>query len=229
MDIDVLVKEVYKRVQEKLAGLQPKLLLLTGENSCPPIASCQELADSYQLVSIPAAESACDLDGYEAVVACGLSNDFLGRIANGILSDGYTKSFGEALLSGKPIYLPEEEIELFKYKGVHTPYYNRLLANLRILEESGVKIIPAKKLAAVLCKGNETQPECAGKEVSEADSPGREIQICKRVITEKDIMAAHNEKANIIIVGERAIFTDLAKEYAGKQKISVIRRNISPA
>jgi len=61
-------------------------------------------------------------------------------------------------------------------------------------------------------------------EVENPDLVQREISISKHIITEKDIAAAHREKAGIIKVEPRAILTDLAREYADKQKIMILKR-----
>lgn len=48
-------------------------------------------------------------------------------------------------------------------------------------------------------------------------------KLSKRVITERDIRDAWEENVTCIVAQERAIVTDLAKEYAGKKSIRLIR------
>ncbi|MDD3279650.1 MAG: hypothetical protein PHG16_12350 [Lachnospiraceae bacterium] len=65
--------------------------------------------------------------------------------------------------------------------------------------------------------------------VSEPDKPvaPKEITITKHVITEKNIIDAHQGKADIIRVDAKAILTDLAREYAAKQRITILRSDSS--
>ena len=54
-------------------------------------------------------------------------------------------------------------------------------------------------------------PEKPGQE-------GREFVISKKVITERDLIAAKEQKVCCVVVDQKAILTDLAREYAGKTK-----------
>jgi len=55
----------------------------------------------------------------------------------------------------------------------------------------------------------------------------KEYTISKHVITEKNVIDAHAERAQKIVVDSKAILTDLAKEYAHKRNIAIERRDIS--
>ena len=58
------------------------------------------------------------------------------------------------------------------------------------------------------------------------EKPGRkegEFVISKKVITERDLIAAKEQKVCCVVVDQKAILTDLAREYAGKQKITIQR------
>lgn len=60
-------------------------------------------------------------------------------------------------------------------------------------------------------------------------NPEIEIVLEKRIITEKDIREVRSKGAVVVAVNQKAILTDLAKEYAHKQGIEISRRNLSPA
>lgn len=55
----------------------------------------------------------------------------------------------------------------------------------------------------------------------------KEITITKHIITEKNIIDAHQEKAAVVHVDAKAILTDLAREYAAKQRITILRGDSS--
>lgn len=75
----------------------------------------------------------------EGVIAFTLTNEALGKIANGIFDTDYTRRFGTALLLGKRIFIAEEEVELYRYKDTAPAgYYSRLEENLKFLQQNGV-------------------------------------------------------------------------------------------
>lgn len=246
MDIDALVSEICKRVQERVDAYEaqedkcsssqaddmPKLLILTGAHGtiCHEALECPKLAEYYKAECALLKEYDCDLAKYEAVIAYTMTNEALGKIANGIFDSGYTRLFGEALLSGKKIFLPEEEIELFKYRDkAPALYYRRLEENLKLLQQSGVVIASNNEIQSLILTGQPAAAkEAANCCVAPAEAaPGKEIVISKRVITEKDVTAAHGEKATAIVVGPKAILTDLAREYANKRRITILRQDSS--
>lgn len=244
MDIDALVSEICRRVQERMESYEtqeincgnsqcqekPKLLILNSAHgtSCHELLESPRLTEYYDTDCALLKEYDCDMTCYEVVIAYDLSNESLGKIANGIFDNGYTHLFGKALLSGKKIFLPEEEVELYQYRKKSPKlYYQRLSANLKLLQDSGVVIAPNWEIQNLILTGRppdgESEANCSGG-LENRDVVQREMCISKHIITEKDIAAARGEKAEIIKVEPRAILTDLAKEYADKQKIMILRR-----
>lgn len=253
--LDILVNEICKRVQERLDALdmqggriseasdKPKLLILTQEHGtiCHEALECPKLAEYYQTECALLKEYACDMQDYEAVIAYNLTNEALGKIANGIFDNGYTRLFGTALLTGKKIFIPEEEVELFRYRN-QAPilYYRRLEENLKLLRGSGVVIAANKDLQSLILTGQPGEsssertvvaekpaaaPEKPVVSEEQPEAEQKEICISKKVITEKDITAAHGEKALVVVVQPKAILTDLAKEYAKKHRMTIVRRD----
>jgi len=51
----------------------------------------------------------------------------------------------------------------------------------------------------------------------------KEKQITKRVVTERDMRTANDEGINCVILGEKTIITDVAKDYATRYKIEITR------
>lgn len=239
MDIDALVTEICKRVQEKLeAGTEepasvegtplPKLLVLTDSHGeeCHKTLECRKLAEYYQTECALLQDYNCRIEEYEAVVAYTLTNESLGKIAWGIYDNGYTRLFGRALLAGKKIFVPREEVELYQYREkAPGAYYQKIEQNLKLLLDSGVVIAPREKLADLLLTGEE--PAAPSAPACEPVAEEKEYTLYKKVITEKDVTAADREKATAVVVPERAILTDLAREYARKRNMEIIRRDIS--
>lgn len=101
MDIDALVAEICRRVQEKLddcgevsASVEgtplPKLLVLTDAHGeeCHKTLECRKLAEYYQTECALLKEYDCRIEEYEAVVAYTLTNEALGKIAWGSWTQG---------------------------------------------------------------------------------------------------------------------------------------------
>lgn len=52
----------------------------------------------------------------------------------------------------------------------------------------------------------------------------KEKMITKRVLTEKDVIAARNEGATRVVAGENTIITDLARDYAADHRVEIVRQ-----
>lgn len=245
MDIDALVNEICKRVQEKISEAEtvnpekndrekPCLLVLNTvrDSKCRAVVESPPLSECYEIKYALSQDYDCDLSSYEAVIAFDMSNELLGKIAHGIFDSGYTRLFGEALLSGRKVFLPEEEVELYSYRETAPAlYYRKLSENLKLLQDSGVEVIPCSRLLPLILTGpspafTKDSPEAVP---DTASLDRRERVLRKHVITEKDIRSAYEDKAETIVAGTRAILTDLAKEYAEKHRIVVRRRDFSPS
>lgn len=80
------------------------------------------------------------------------------------------------------------------------------------------------------CQCSQCAPDPIKVSVAEPASVSemkKEITITKHIITEKNIIDAHQEKAAIVHVDAKAILTDLAREYAAKQRITILRGDSS--
>ena len=116
MDLDALVNEIYRRVQERVAaceaepeaeanhievvGAEDKPVLgIISENHgeiCHKVYECKQLAEYYRM-RCALLEDTWDVENWEAVIAYTLTNEALGKIVNGIFDTPYTKAFGKAL------------------------------------------------------------------------------------------------------------------------------------
>ncbi|MBS6195933.1 MAG: hypothetical protein KH828_10190 [Clostridiales bacterium] len=239
MDIDALVNEICKRVQEKIdsaekqqaADERPRILILTNAHGtdCHETLECPVLGEYYRTECTLMKNYECDMEDYEAVIAYTLTNEALGKIANGIFDDGYTRLFGKAVLSGKKIFIPEEEVELYRYKtSAPAAYYERIEAGLKLLLKSGVVIAKKKELQALILNGQEA-PEVSAEPETDKKAEAREQYFFKRVITEKDVTSADRDKVEILVIDNKAILTDLAREYVSKRKMTIVRQELSSA
>ncbi len=93
--------------------------------------------------------------------------------------------------------------------------YEKLIAEIvrRVIEK--LEMLEKQKGGGAPCS---RAPEKAG------GMPRKEVAFKKRVITEKDIVAARGGGASVVRVAERAILTDLAEEYAQAHEIVIERR-----
>ena len=253
MDKEALIAEICKRVQEKIdaMGLQddatssaveedksglPGLLILNSDHdeACHEAYECPKLNAKYRVECALLKEYKVDVEDYETVIAYNLTNEVLGKLAQGIFDDDYTRLFGKALLTGKMIYVPKEEVELFQYKGKSPAvYYEKLQQNLKLLIDSGVAIVAKDYMEKCLlgeesCKA-EAQQCAEPAQVSEATqapvASDREVTIAKKLISEGDIKKLRN--IDHVTIDNKALLTDLAKELASKSKITILRDDLS--
>ena len=216
MDLDALVNEIYRRVQERVAaceaepeaeanhigvvGAEDKPVLgIISENHgeiCHKVYECKQLAEYYRM-RCALLEDTWDVENWEAVIAYTLTNEALGKIVNGIFDTPYTKAFGKALLCGKKIYVPEEDVELYHYrKTAPKEYY-------------GPAILGSE------CCTSSTEVEVSAK------AEEKDLAFEKRVLSERDMIIAHQGKVTRILVNGKTIVTDLAKDYAKKYHIVI--------
>lgn len=243
MDFDALISEICKRVQERIAacendaqenickassleaaGEKPVLLVLAEDHGtiCHPTYTHEDLS-MYYTMRCGLLEENWDVDDCEGVIAYTLSNESLGKIVNGIFDTNYTRAFGKALLSGKKIFIPEEEVELYKYKETAPKaYYAKLEANITFLKENGVVIVPNDKLICEILGEDVCRcTACADAEEAAAPVEEKVIAHTKRVLSERDLISAKENRVTRIQVTKKSIVTDLAKDYAKKYDIVI--------
>ncbi|MDO4488313.1 MAG: hypothetical protein Q4B67_04415 [Eubacteriales bacterium] len=238
MDLDALISEICRRVQERVAacesesgeanciaykGAEAKPVLgIISENhgdTCHDVYECAELSKFYEM-KCALNDDTWDVENWEGVIAYTLTNEVLGKIVNGIFDTRYTKAFGKALLAGKKIFVPEEEVELYKYKETAPRgYYKKLEDNLKRLMEYGVEIVPGSRIASVIL-GSECV-KCAEPVVTKCDAEAKEITFTKKVLSERDMKMAYDGGVMRVLVTKKTIVTDLAKDYATKYHIVI--------
>lgn len=237
-----LIDQIVTRVAEKLAqterqecagegGKKPGLLILTQEHGdrCHSMLESNRLRQCYTTACALQQDNQCDVADYDAVILYGLTNEALAKIATGVCDTPYTRMASRAMLLGKRIFIPREEVELYRYASTAPAvYYSVLEEKLKILTASG----------AVICPNGELEDTILGVELSRAPEqkcpdhpdtaggtakPPIEQRLTKRVITERDLIACNEGKVTRVCIGEKAILTDLARELAKARGIEIVR------
>lgn len=246
MDHNDLVELVLARVVEKLAqkgacaegcaacggpapdDQRPGLLILTQEHGeyCHSVLEDPRLTARYRTQCALLQDYQVDLDGFDAVVIFEFTNEVLCKLANGICDTPFTKLAQQALLTGKRVFVPTEEMEAMRTTSckLPAPYCAMLQEKLAMLTACGLTICSQQNLAAAILDGECCT--CAAPAAPAAPAPAaapKEIRLDKRVITERDIIAADADKVTCIHIGERAILTALATEHAKSKGIRLVR------
>lgn len=229
MDFNTLVEEIVARVarcveeaETQNAAAKPKLLVLTKQHGtcCHQLLESDALREHYTVECALLKEYNCDIDSYAAVVLYNMDNEALFKIAGGICDSAFTALAVGAILTGKKVYVVSNEVELFDYKHTAPPaYYAMMLQKVALLEASGVVLCCYDELESTIL-GAPCAPKAA---CTQAVACEKVVDICKKVILEKDVTAAHLCKATIIRIGAKSILTDLARDYAHERSIKVIR------
>lgn len=253
MDHNAIVEEILKRVAEKISeaegccapcGGKPGLLILTQDHGtdCHATLESEALKAHFQTDCALMHHYEVDLDAYDHVVLFNLSCDAMAALASGACDTAYTRLASKAILSGKKVYVPTEEVELYQFKETApAAYYNMMQQKLDLLVASGVVICarasleqvilgsesPAPVAAAAPCAAvpSDTAPYCAGSTLTPmaANGPAKELRIDKRVLTEKDLIEANMTGVTCLHVGEKTIITALAKDAAKDRGMTIVR------
>lgn len=203
---------------------KPFLIGLTQDSDLPPcrftLLESARVKEKYRIQCAQKCGYQVDLAGCEAVVLHDLTNESLAKIASGICDTPYTKLVSQALLMGKPIYLLQDQIELYNYRETAArPYYKMFRAQLGLLEQSGVMICCPDKIEDILVSGAANHAA-----VCPAGSGEKEIALTAHLISERSVADAHKNGATRIVADSKAIITDLAWEYAKKHGLALIRQ-----
>lgn len=247
MDRGELIEEIVSRVAAKLAQAEsaepcqqccperekPGLLILTQEHGEPchaMLESCK-LCQDFRTDCALLREYEVDVADYEVVILYQLTNEALGKLAAGICDTPYTKLAARAILSGKRVFVPTEQVELYRYASTApAPYYAMLQEKLALLTDSGVVVCAQSNLEEIILAGRggcarapQADAPCAAAPADPAPCRAKEIRLDKRVVTERDISAASADKVTCIHIGEKTILTALAVDYAKARDIRLTR------
>ena len=239
MDHNAIVDEILRRVAEKISEAEgccagkPGLLILTQDHGtdCHATLESEALKASYRTDCALMHHYEVDLDDYAAVVLFNLSCDAMAALASGACDTAYTRLASKAILSGKKVYVPTEEVELYQYKETApAAYYNMMQQKLDLLVASGVVICARASLEQVIL-GSETPAPVPAAPVSAAPAcaapaaccEAKEVRIDKRVLTEKDLIEANMGGVTKVYIGEKTIIPARAKDAAKDRGMTIVR------
>ncbi|NCB28424.1 MAG: hypothetical protein EOM63_01490 [Clostridia bacterium] len=252
MDFDALVNEIVARVAAKLeenegtastvvSDDKPRLLILTQQHGdfCHTMLESARLGEYYHTECALLQDYDCDPASYEAVILFGLTNEALGKLAGGVCDTPFTTLAQKLILAGKKIFVPAEEIELFQYEQTAPPaYYAMMESKLTFLKSAGFTVCPKAQLESAILGGESTAAAVALSGaapapmapapvpipvVETASATPVEATVSKRVVSEKDMIAACRPGVTVLRVQHNAIITDLARDYAKMRRIEIIR------
>ena len=140
---------------------------------------------------------------------------------------------GRPGLTGKRVYVPTEEVELYRYASTApAAYYAMMKERLDLLLTSGVVVCSKHNLEGLLlggaaCEAAPAEAPAAAEPSAPAPMPAaREeklVHVTKRVLTERDIRDAAAEKVTCIHVPAKCILTALAKDCAKEHGIRLVQ------
>lgn len=245
MDFDALVNEIVARVAAKIeeaegtastviADDKPRLLVLTQQHGdfCHTMLESARLGEYYHTECALLQDYDCDPASYEAVILFGLTNEALGKLAGGVCDTPFTTLAQRLILAGKKIFVPAEEIELYQYEQTAPPaYYAMMESKLTFLKAAGFTVCPKEQMETVILGGESVAAAAAPSGAVDASAPiveatpaaAVEAAVSKRVVSEKDMIAACRPGVTVLHVQHNAIITDLARDYAKMRRIEVIR------
>lgn len=244
MDMDSLVDIITARVKERLSLEQlsfdkqssetiktneerKKILILTQEHS----TECHKFIDKNEESHCRLVDCALlnkyhtNIEQYDIVLLYQLDNEMLGRISSGIHNNiPYAKLAIEAILSGKKVYIPNEQIELYWYENTAPKaFYKMMYEKIILLRNSGVIFCSEKELEETLIhKSSFCEP--LNNEKKKEEKKETIISMLKKVITERDMISAYEKGIKKIEVQKYTILSDLAKDYAHEKHIEIIRK-----
>ena len=233
-----LLNEIVARVAAKLAEAEggeaapaaadrddrEGLLLLSQEmnDTCRAMLKCEKLKARFRVDCASLQSEPAELDSYGVVVLTGLTNEALAKLA-----------LGQAILTGKRVYVPTEEVELYRYASTApAAYYAMMKERLDLLLTSGVVVCSKHNLEGLLLGGAACEaapaeaPAAAEPSAPAPMSAAREeklVHVTKRVLTERDIRDAAAEKVTCIHVPAKCILTALAKDCAKEHGIRLVQ------
>jgi len=208
------------------------LLILTGQHGthCHMMLESKKLAESFQTCCALTQEYQCDPADYDVVIAYNLTCEAMADVAGGSCGTPYTKLLQKAILLGKKVFIPTEEVELYEYAGkAPAVYYAMMQEKLRLLTDSGVTICPAAEIeervsgTAEAAAAGQTACPCEQALACASGTADSRQTFTKRVLSERDVIEFNRKGCTCICVGTRTIVTDLAREHARDSGIKIER------
>jgi len=225
MDFNTLVDQITKKVLDRMGNHKPRLMALaqTNHNRCNYLLESGAVAEHYEMDFVLPDDKEISVSRYQTVVLYDLTCDNLAKIVTGAADTEYTAIAVQAILAGKKVFVPKEEIELFRYKSTApNVYYKMMLDKLNFLAEAGVIFCGLDKLEnELIVRRADAENHMLDDKNTPAKPDSGQIMLSKRVVTESDIRAALADGIVCVVVKQETIITDLARDYARDCKICI--------
>lgn len=222
MDIDVLVNQVLVTVLAKIEEIElkqisperkdvPKILIVSREKNQEVLQfSDSDIAEKYEITYSVDNDHAFWVADYEEIIVRQLDCENLTKLSQGMFDSPYLKLIGQSILEGKEITVISDDMEQHRYReSAPKGFLDMMSKKLDIVKSWGIKV---KSIEDVLY-----QLKCKGREMNGCFAD-------KKVITANDISRALSNDIRMITVDERAIVTDIAKEFAEKNRVIIKRQ-----
>ncbi|QHI72618.1 hypothetical protein [Aminipila terrae] len=248
MELDELVNRITAKVAEKISEMEnkseinfpdceilnpkPKLLILSEkhETACHEIWENKAINDKFEIVCALNSEYQCNIQQFDVILLRNLSIKSVGQISQGMGETPFTEMVIKSILLGKKIIAVNEEVEVFQYRETAPKlYYGMMMQKIELLKNAGICFCSVGQLEQAILDNpciQEKKSCCSTEEKTEnaVCQPCKKeaVTLAKRVITERDIHSVYEQHLDVIYVTERAIITDLAREYAEQRGISLV-------
>lgn len=254
MELNDLVEQIAAKVAERLSDMEggiqlaellgcsegescqkPKLLILSESHDelCLPFFEKDSIKQKFDVVCAADSNYACDLESVEMIVLRNFSNTSLAKVAQGIGDTPFTELVIQAILMGKQLIIPEEELELYEYRETAPKlYYSMMLQKVDYLKNAGVRFCSCGQLESLIMgmpvseesRSCAKEPEVMEEKTATGSSEiASEMKCTKKILTEQDLRQACQHGIAKIYIEAKTIITDLAREYAEQKGISFIK------
>lgn len=213
--IDVVTKELIRRLGLTTDAPQEKPLLVAGEPGC-----CDAL-EGVRVEYRSSGAEAPDWSRYSGAAIPSLSENQLVLASFGLKYGPESSMMVDALLAGVPVYVIEEGVAWRRAACPATPLGKHYEACEAKLRSFGVKFVPAAKLAGCAAVDVKRAVPAVCVEVL-ADGPCVDLR-SKKVLSERDLQDLCANGCGEILVAARAIITPLGLDWLRLKGISVRR------
>jgi propanediol utilization protein len=213
--IEIVTKELIRRLGPATDAPQEKPLLVAGEPGCCGAleGACVEYCSSG--AEVP------DWSRYSGAAIPSLSENQLVLASFGLKCGAESSMMVDALLAGVPVYVIEEGAAWRRAACPDSPLGKHYEACEAKLRSFGVRFVPAAKLAE--CAAEDVkQPDPAARSEVPAEMPCADLR-SKKVLSERDLQELCANGCGEVLVAAKAIITPLGLDWLRLKGISVRR------
>lgn len=223
MDIEKIIAEVLRRIEAKMSEVEnkvetdlnrPAVLVISQlyHQGCKPLSRIDFLNRSYKIDYAIDSKFTLLPKDYDIIVAVDLDDTNLSKLSMGIFDNPYLETVHKALLEGKEIIMASNSLEFMANKDKESSLFYRFFEEkLDILKKWGIRFKTEDEIINYLkAKINITHDkgQISGK---------------RQLVTEAVVREAMGKSENKIAISQKALVTDLARELAANNGITIVR------